>query len=190
MIPDGLTVAAVAADLGSRVEKDFYFGVGKDGGADIAAFHDDASGLAEGALLLDHPGAETRMDGDLGGGGGDVGLADAAGDVDGVEQDAIAFELGLECDASAAGEIHERRLFVEGEVVLDGLEGEGAVHGSGFEIEEAEAAGEMGGEGAFTGAGRTVDGDDRTLALFNRLGLRWTELSCDCVIRLIRLPQV
>jgi hypothetical protein len=41
-----LTVAAVAADLGGSVEKDFNFRVGEDGGADVAAFHDDASGLA------------------------------------------------------------------------------------------------------------------------------------------------
>ena len=94
-----------------------------------------------------------RVDGDLRGGGGDVGLADAAGDVDGVEQDAVAFGLGLECDASTTGEVYEGRLFVEGEVVFDGLEGECAVHGAGFEVEKAEAAGEVGGESAFAGAG-------------------------------------
>ena len=85
-----------------------------------------------------------------------------------VEQDAVAFELRLEGDAGAGGEVHEGRLFVEGVVVLDGLEGEGAVHGSGFEVEEAEAAGEMGGEGAFAGAGGPVDGDDGALALLGR----------------------
>ena len=57
-------------------------------------------------------------------------------------------------------QIQERGFVVEGVVVLDGLEGEGAVHGSGFEIEKAEAAGEMGGEGAFAGAGGAVDGDN------------------------------
>ena len=168
----GLAVAAVATDLGCSVQEDFDFGVGKDGGADVAAFHDDATGFAEGALLLDHPCAQMRMDGDLGGGGGDVGLADAAGDVEGVEQDAVAFELRLEGDARATGEIHERRFFVEGVVVFDGLEGEGAVHGTGLEVEEAEAAGEMRGEGAFAGAGWAVDGDDGALHAFLRLRLQ------------------
>ena len=106
------------------------------------------------------------MDGDLGGGGGDVGLANAAGDVDGVKQDAVAFDLRLQGDAGAGGEVHQGRFFVEGVVVLDGLEGEGAVHGSGFEVEEAEAAGEMGGEGALAGAGGAVDGDDGALTFF------------------------
>src|SRR5882757_2871034 len=100
----GLTVAAVASDFGGSVEKDFHFGVGEDGGADVAAFHDNATGFTEGALLLNHPGAEAGMDGDFGGGGGDIGLANAAGDVDGVEQDAVAFELRLEGDAGAGGE--------------------------------------------------------------------------------------
>ena len=69
------------------------------------------------------------------------------------------------------------RLFVEGEVVFDRLEGEGAVHGAGFEVEEAEAAGEVGGEGALAGAGGPVDGDDGALALFVALRLM---LLCGC----------
>ncbi len=58
-------------------------------------------------MLLDHPGAKLGVDGDLGGGGGDVCLADAAGDVEAVEQDTVAFGLGLECDAGLGGEVHE-----------------------------------------------------------------------------------
>ena len=83
-----------------------------------------------------------------------------------VEQDAIAFELRLKGDGGVTGEVHQRRLFIEGVVVLDSLECESAVHGSGFKVQESEAAGEVGGEGAFAGTGRTVDGDDRALTLF------------------------
>ena len=61
----GLAVAAIAADLGGCIEKDFDFGVGKDGRANVAALHDDSTGFAESALLLDHPGAEMGVDGDL-----------------------------------------------------------------------------------------------------------------------------
>ena len=95
-----------------------------------------------------------------------------------VEQDAVAFELRLEGDAGAAGEVEQGRFFVEGVVVLDGFEGEGAVHGSGFEVEEAEAAGEVGGEGALAGAGGAVDGDDGALALFGRGWRRLLGSSC------------
>ena len=103
-----------------------------------------------------------------------------------VEQDAVAFELRLERDAGASGEVEEGSLFVEGVVVFDGLEGEGAVHGTGFEVEEAEAAGEMRGEGALAGAGGTVDGDDGALALFGCGGVRllWSVWCMGCRVRL------
>src|SRR6185503_7586524 len=41
-----LAVAAVAADLGCGVEKDFDLGVGEYGGADVAALHDHPTLLA------------------------------------------------------------------------------------------------------------------------------------------------
>src|SRR5690242_3777087 len=117
------------------------------------------------------------VDGDLGGGGGDVGLADTAGDVDAVEQDAIAFELRLQRNAGIAGKFKQRRLFVEGQVVLDGLERKRTIHGSGLKVEEAEAASEMRGKRAFARASGTVNGDDGSLAfalfrLRRRLGWR------------------
>jgi hypothetical protein len=97
-----------------------------------------------------------------------------------VEQDAVAFELRLEGDAGVSGEVHEGRFFVEGVVILDGFESESAVHRTGLKVEETEAAGEVGGEGAFSGASRPVNGDDRALALF---GFR---LCCGCGV-LVRL---
>jgi hypothetical protein len=104
------------------------------------------------------------VDGDSGSGGGDISVADAAGDITTIEQNAVAFELGFETDASIASEIEKGCLFVERYVILDGFESQGSVHGSGFQIEEAKAAGEMGGEGAFAGASWPVDSYDGTLA--------------------------
>ena len=66
-------------------------------------------------------------------------------------------------------------------VVLDGLEGESAVHGAGFEVEEAEAAGKMRGESAFACAGGPVDGDDGALAFSLA---RWCWLLAECFVRL------
>ncbi len=85
----GLAVAAAAANLGSGVEKDLYLCVGEDGGANVATLHNDSAGLAQSALLPDHPSAKMGMDGYLGSGGGDVGLADATGDVHAVQEDPI-----------------------------------------------------------------------------------------------------
>src|ERR1700722_15381122 len=155
-----LPVAAVTTDLGCGVEKDLDLGVRKHDGADVAALHDYATELAKGALLLDHPGAKMRVDGDLRGGRGYVLLADAAGEVHVVGGGAVSFELGLERYASASGEVEQRCLLVEGVIVLNRFEGEGAVHGSGLEVEKAETAGEMGGKGALARASRPVDGNN------------------------------
>ncbi len=81
-----------------------------------------------------------------------------------VQQNAVALQLRLQLDARGLGEVEQRGLFVEGVVALDGLEGQRAIHGASLEIEEAEAAGEMGGEGALAGAGGAIDGDDRLAA--------------------------
>src|ERR1700733_15470504 len=83
----GLAVSAATANFGSSVEEDLDLCVREDGGADVAALHHDAAGLAQSALLLDHPSAKVRMDGHLGGSGGHVRLADAAGDGHAVQQD-------------------------------------------------------------------------------------------------------
>lgn len=144
--------------------EDLHFGVREYCGADVAALHDNSASSTEGALLKNHPRAEIVVDRDLRSGGGDVLVADAAGDVGSIEQNAIAFELRLQRDAGAIGKIQKRLLFVEGKVVFDGLKGECPIHCTGFEVEEAEVAGEMGGQGAFTCASGTVDGDDGPLA--------------------------
>jgi len=168
---DGVLLkAAVSADFRSGVKEDFDFRVGEDFGADVAAFHDDTAGLAEGSLLRDHPCAEMRVNGYAGGCGGDIGLADAAADVHLVEQDAVAVAIGLEGNSGLVGEGEERSFVVEVEIVLDGFEGERTVHGTGFEIEETEAPGEVGGEGGLTGTGRTIDSDDGPIASGGRSG--------------------
>jgi hypothetical protein len=100
-----LAVATAATHLRSRIEEDFHLSIRKYGCTYISSFHDDAARLAKLALGFDHPGAKLGVDGDLGGAGGDVGVADAAGDVHSVEQDAVAFELWFQRDAGAGGEL-------------------------------------------------------------------------------------
>lgn len=155
-----LEVASLAAGLGGCVEEELDFGVGKDDGADVAAFHDDAALTAHGALQVNHPGSDGGMDADAGGSLGDGGLAQRGGNIDAVEEDAVAAGGWLELDGGGAGE----RLEVPGVVGVDAgvecLAGEGAVHGAGLKIEEAEVCGKMAGDGAFAGSGGSVNRDD------------------------------
>ena len=166
---DSLAEAAVATDFGRGVEEDLNLSVREDGSPDVAAFHDHASSRTQGPLLEDHPCTEIGVYGYLRGGGGDILLADAAGDVGSIEQDAIAIDLGLEGDSGAVGELEQRRFLVEGEVVLDSLQGQSAIHCASLKVEKAEAAGEMSSQGALAGASRAVDGDDGTLTFGTRL---------------------
>lgn len=142
-----LLKSPIAADAGIGIEEDLDFGIGEDGGADITAFHNDAAGEAEDALLRDHPGTDAGVDRDAGGTGGDIGLANAAGDIGAIEKDAIALTGGLEMDGGVRGEGEERGFVVEVKIVFDGFEGERAVHGTGLEIEQTEATSEVRGEG-------------------------------------------
>ena len=100
------------------------------------------------------------MHGNPGGGGGHIVFAHAAGHVDPVEEDTIAFPFGLQNDARVRGHGNQRFFLVEPQVAVDGLQGERAIHGSGLQVQETEAAGEMGGQRALAGAGGSVNGDD------------------------------
>jgi len=65
------------------------------------------------------------MNRDLRGAGGDVLVANAARDVHAVEKDAVPFLLWFQLNAGLRGEFKQRLLFVEAEIVFDGLEGKG-----------------------------------------------------------------
>ena len=60
-----LIVAAEAPDFRSSVKKDLDLSMGKDNGADVAAFHDDATGFGKLLLQADHPGANDGKDADF-----------------------------------------------------------------------------------------------------------------------------
>ena len=157
-----LLVAAQAAGFGRGIEKNLYVGVGEDDGADVAAFHDDTAFTAEVALEVDEPGANGGVNADTGGSLGDVGVANAFGDVFAVEEDAVACAIRAEDDFGIVREAFEGRGVVEVVIAQDGLEREGAIHGAGFKIEQAEMLREMAGDGALAGSSRAVDGDDGT----------------------------
>src|SRR5947209_3832316 len=102
--------------------------MGEDSGADVASFHYDSPIGTESALLSNHPGSEARMDGDAGGSGGNVGVTNPAGDIEPVEQDAVAFRLGFQANAGRFGQIEQGLFLVKVEIVFNRLEGERTVH--------------------------------------------------------------
>ena len=65
-----------------------------------------------------------------------------------------------EGDVVGAGDLAEGRLVVQGDAVLQGLPGDGAVHGARVETGEAEFFGHGLGHGGLAGPRGPVDGDD------------------------------
>jgi hypothetical protein len=157
---DDLAVATVAANFRRGVQKDLHLCVGKDRSPNIATLHDDSSPGSEGALLLDHPGPETGVHGDSGGRGRDIGIPDAARNIDLVEEDPVAFRLGLQADPSVNSKFEQRLLFLECEIVFDGFEGESTIHGSGLKVQKPEASRQMSRKSALPRAGGSIDRDD------------------------------
>jgi len=155
-----LVVAAQAADFRGGVEEDLYVGVGEDDGADVAAFHDHATRGGQLLLQADHPGTDLGMDADPGGSVGDFRVAQPGSHIDSVEENEIALVGGLQMDGCLGGERKQRGYVVERDARGQRLEGEGAVHGAGFKIEQAVVLGEVPGDGAFARACRTINGDD------------------------------
>ena len=73
---------------------------------------------------------------------------------------ALAGPKRLKGDAGLGRKRKERRHIFQRNARVQRLEGEGAVHGPGFEIQQPKIAGEMAGDGALTRARRPIDSDD------------------------------
>ena len=155
-----LLVAALTTDFRSGVEEDFDFSMRKDDGPDVSAFHYDAAASAEFLLQTNHPGANCGEDADARSSIGDGGVANEASDVFPIEENAVVLIARIEADRGFPGEKFEGSGLIERNFVAQSLEGEGTIHGAGFEIEQTEMPGEVPGDGGFARSGGTVDGDD------------------------------
>jgi len=168
---DGVGLAfggtALGAGRGVGGEEKAEGGVGKDDGADVAAFHDEAGRAMRegdrglGALVVE----EEAADGGKRGEAGDVGVHGFAAEV------GIGGDFTGEGKAGgAAGDLGGERELGEGGGDGGGVvrrdagaeegEGDGAVVGAGVDVEEVEARGEGAGEGGLAGGGAAVNGDD------------------------------
>ena len=100
-----LIEAAQAADFRRRIEEDLDVGVGKDHGADVAAFHHHAACRAQLLLQADHPGANGGKNADARSGVGHGLIANQAGDVFAVEQNTVLLFAGLEANGGFGGKL-------------------------------------------------------------------------------------
>ena len=155
---------AEGADFGAGIEIDLDVGIRENDAADIAAFHDDAGARGDVALEFHHDAAYGWQSGDEAGGGGDFGSANQIGDVFPVEEDAVVARVEL--DLGIAGKDLNTMRVIEGDLGTDRPEGSCAIHGTGVDVDCADAGGDAAGDGALSGTGRPVDGDDETSGQF------------------------
>ncbi len=117
------------------------------------------------ALHGNHPLTDARVHADPGSGGGHIGLADALGDLDVVQKNAVAQRRREQPDAGPRRQPAQLFPIVEVAVGLNGLEREGAIHGAGLQVQQSEAGGDARRDRALAGAGRAVDGDHQRRAV-------------------------
>lgn len=149
--------AARGSHIEAGVEIDLDVGVGKDVRSDVPALHDHALPRSHLALFLDKGAPHGGHGRDFRSGSGDLLGADEGGDVLAVEEDGAGRG---EFDDSGESELFEAVAIGEIRVRAHGPEGNGAVHGSGVDVQESEALREAPGDGALACSGGAVDGKD------------------------------
>ena len=163
LVGRNLAITPAPTNLGRGIQKDLYLRVGKDRRANVTTFHHHAACFSQSTLLGDHPLPNPRMNGNARCSRGYVPVADAAGDVHAVKQNAVSVARWLEFDRRIATQIQHLRLCVQVEISVNGLVGQSAIHRTGFEVQEAELTSQMRGQRALARARRPVNGNDRPL---------------------------
>ena len=143
-------------------EEHLAVGVGEHGGADIAPLSHQATAGTHGLLLAGEGRAHTAMGRHRTHLGRDLGAADRVGHV-------MAIDLHPLLLCIARGELQIKTLQQRrhrtgiGGVHALALHppGEGPIHGAGVEINQAKTPGKGPGDRALTGAGRTINRNDR-----------------------------
>ena len=158
-------VAALGAYFGRGGDEYLQFGMGKDGGADVASVHDDALGLSHLLLLLYH-GFAHEVEGGYGAHLGgyfhgaypffhvhavQVGVRPAGSGV-GSEGDVDIVYLMAELVRVDAAVVQQS--------VLDAIQGDGPVHGSAVDVDVPDFACQVFGHGALAARRESVDGND------------------------------
>ena len=134
--------------------------MGKDHGANIAALHDHSAPSAQLLLKADHPRTNGGPNAHARCGVGHGLIADQAGHILAIEENAIVPICGFEKDGGLGGEGLESLAFVQRNSCAQGLQGEGAIHGAALDVEQAKMPGHATGNRTLARAGRAVNGYD------------------------------
>ena len=104
----------------------------------MLAFHHHPARCAQLLLQPDHPGANGCVDARPRGAIGNRLVADQAGHIFAVQEDAIVLFAGLQTDGRLRGQRFQGGAIFKGDARAQGLQGEGTIHCAGFKIQQAE----------------------------------------------------
>ena len=159
----------------ARGEEKLQVSLREDHRAGVPAFRHHPAPRADGPLLPDQGLPDPRNDGDPGGGLGNLRPADLLRDILPVEKNPdLMPRIHPERHPGASGQSRENPLVGEGNPLPECLQGHGPIHGSGIEIQIAQALRQKPGGRGFAGSSGAVDRDDKVLLhrlIFRRL--RW-----------------
>ena len=153
-----LVVATLCAYLGSSSQEELEFGLREDHRTDVSAVHDDAF-LQSHLLLLGNEESTYLFDGrDTAGSVADLKGTDLRLDVFAVEGDMLRAVNEDESDLDSWQGSDDICLL--GQVMVQGIEGDGAVHSAGIDIGIAGVFGQRFGDRRFATAAISVDGNN------------------------------
>src|SRR5215469_9393200 len=154
-----LSDTALGPDARISIKKHLYLSAGEDCSPDVAAFHHDSTTCTHCTLARNHDLAHRWMHRHTRRGGGHISFANALRYVATVEQNAVPFRLRLELNRRLFRKLAQGFGVVERTLVFKGLESEGPIHRSAFEVDVAQFLRKASGDGTFAGACGAIDRD-------------------------------
>ena len=152
-----LVEAALRAHLAGGSQVDLHRRVGQHHRADVPAVHDHALAAGDFPLEVDQTFAHRAHGGDLRGGGGGFGRADALGHVLAVEEHALHAVAEFHAQVGRARGLGDGLRAAM--AVLGHVQAHGAIHRAGVQIGRVQGLGDGLGDGGFARARGAVDGD-------------------------------
>src|ERR1039458_6545369 len=134
--------------------------MGKDDRSNVAALHHHSAHCTQLLLQANHPGAYRGKNAHPRGSVGNDLIAQQAGDIFAVKQHAVVSLARFKGNGGFCRKFLQAAALVQRQLRTQRLQSEGAIHGAGFKVEQAEMPGQMPGNCALSSAGWSVNGYD------------------------------